>query len=824
MKKNLLIAGAMALLLAGCSQDEFEQSGSTPNVQGKGVTFATSIYEGAGTRAAYEPFQNVFNHNWYADQDKIGVFYKKNTSVDVFSGQTALEINNTSGGWMGLANTAASNSFEFKATASGTRGYFVANGDNNTLWLKAPADADKGYTEAEMPVFRAYWPLENTGRTDFAPAVANKINISAYAANAQEQSTIDGHGIAEMAFMVSESDTKSTYDPNDNSVAKDRFALSFKRISPIVYFKIKTGGADDPTLNREYENDYAKGLFARFGNLMSVKLEAEGNGSIAASNLTFNSDATWDIAADKVYDPKDAFDEGTSGAGSTITTTMNSSTGLQWSNDAVAYMVVANVKRDAYRTAGKKEKVTATYAFDKIVLKTSVETDKDWAYTGTDPKWVGFPTEAGYNLDNEPYIAYEFTSGDYALEVNPSFKGKLADLFDVDGNLKGIQKSGGTAINKTDIKHFVSKVNITAAEDFAVIQSLPLTNVTLLENSTLPAEAFKGLNNLVYLNLPKVTTVTNVNAFPENNYTKVYMGSYDFSDKAGTNQTAVRDRLLLQAHLVEADIAAVANIAAGFPTSGVTFTGFANLKKITIKPGAVIGGAAFKGCSSLELVQFPKGVTGASANLLEGANSQFMNCVALPAISISNTVIPDLAFSGCTILEAIVGGNGKAIVPTAIGVSSFKDCKAIEDMDLSQAATIGASAFEGCTSLAGNNKLNAARTVLYVNAVEHVSDKAFKGCTALEYISFAKATTIGVDILAGTSTIKEIEFLKPFTVDSTVKTASTTSFFGTTTNTKLFCANAQTGVSVNTLTLKGNASGSVAVPTTFGNGITKYAE
>lgn len=829
MKKNLLFTGAMALFMASCSQTEFEQFDATSKVEGKGVTFTASISKSADTRAAYEPFENVFNHNWYADKDKIGVVYKTNTNVNVFAGKTALEFY-SSGGWMGLDDSSESHSFEFKATASGTQGYFVANGDDNTLWLKEPSNVETGYSDSEKPIFRAYWPLEAAGsRVDFAAENGSKIKIGGYVSGAQTQKTTDGYGIAENAFMVSESDTKSTYDVNDNSVAKDRFSLEFKRVNPIIYFKIKTGGSDNPALNREYERDYAEGLFTRFGNLKTVELEAEGSqkqGTALSdpSKLTFNSNATWDIAVEDIYDPTTAFAAGNANdATSKITLTMNDASGLAWSNDAVAFMQIANVDRSAYRTATEKEKVTATYTFENIQLQTSVDTDKDWAFTGDKSKWVGFPKEEGYNLDNEPYIAYKFSGSDYALEVNSSFKGNLADLF-TGSDLKGIKKNDGTAITKSEIKHFVSKVDITAAEDFTVIKSLTgLTNVTLLENTTIPAEAFKGLSSLVYLNLPKVTTVANVNAFPETDYTDVYMGSYDFSDKAGTNQTGVRDRLLKKAALVKADISAVANIAAGFPTSGVTFTGFSSLKEITVKSGAVVGGAAFKDCTALEKVQFPKGVTGASVNLLEGANSQFMNCAKLTTISISNTVIPDMAFNGCAKLATILGSNVKAIVPTAIGESAFEGCKAIVDMDLSQAATIGTSAFKDCTGLEGNNNLNAARTVLYVNAITHVSDNAFSGCTAIKYISFANATTIGVDILKGTA-CTEIEFLKPFTVNSTVITSGSTDFFGTTTNAKLFCAKAQIGVSVNTITLTGNAAGSTAKATTFGNGITKYAE
>lgn len=815
MKKILLITGAIALFMASCSQTEFEQYDAAQEVEGKGVSFVASINEGAATRAAYKPYETVFNHHWYADRDKIGVFYKAGTKVKVVDGQTAENV--SGGGWVGLQVAGPeSNSFEFKATASGTQGYFVANGDDNTLWLEEPSDPTKGYEGEEKPIFRAYWPLE-TPKTDFA--ADSKINISAYAAAEQIQKTTDGHGIAENAFMVSESDTKSTYDANDNSVAKDRFSLSFKRVTPIVYFKILANSSVNKDLNREYERDYAENLFTSLGKLKTVVLEAKGSTTEAsdlyASKLTFNTDATWDIAAENVYDPETAFGKGSSGDASLITTKMGDATpiGLAWSNEAVAYMTIANVDRSEYRRANEKEKVTATYGFANIQYETSVETDKDWAFDGENAKWIGFPTQAGYNLDAQPYIVYVVDDDQFVLQINPSFEGELADLFEGD-NLIGVKKGDGGAITKDDIKHFISKVNITEAADFATIKELTaLTNVTLLENTTIPAKAFDGLS-VVYLNLPKVTTVENVNAFPVSNYTDVYMGSFDFSDKDGVN--VVRERLLLKNSLEKADISAVTNLGGVFPESGVNFTGFTALEEITVKSGIVVGGAAFKGCANLTKVQFPKGIVGASLSLAEGANSQFMDCAALTEISISNTVIPDMAFNGCTALASINGSNGKAIVPTAIGISSFEGCEALVDMDLSKAATIGKSAFKGCTTLEGNDNVQKGRTVLYVNAVTHVSDNAFENCVALQFISFANATTIGVEILKGV-VCKEIEFLKPFTVDSEEATKVSTVFFGTTNNATLFCAKGQIGLKVNTIELIGNAEGSEVVKIPFKN-------
>lgn len=822
MKQILLFASAIALMTS-CAKTELGQQESAP-VEGKGITFSTSIAENAETKADFVPNGKLFNTKWYADKDKIGIFYKGD--VEPFAGQDKLPVNGSTD-WFGLkVNTTESNSFVFKATASSTNGVFVAQNDENTLWLATPSTP-----KAKTPTFRAYWPIEDAqARTDFA--TSSEVDLPLL--TAQTQKTIYGNGIVENAFMVSESEVTSDYDANDNSVSKDKFTLAFERISPIVYFKILSSGANTATANREYIRDYARGIFTRFGALKSVTLESMGStkagSSLTKTPLTFNSDAKWDMLKVKL---EEGFVSGTVGAATSITTTM-STNGLDWSNDAVAYMAVANVDRAKYLDQKESEKMVATYKFNKITLTQTVETNKSWVGN----MWVGFPTQSGYDLDSDPYIAYEFAPNVFALEINPSFNGNLEGLFETNGNLKGIKDGSGNAINKSAIQHFVSKVKITSAADFKTIRSLGVTggvsalsNITLLENTELPALAFEDLNALTYINLPKVTAVADVNAFKGTAaYTEVYMGSYDFSDKTGTNQTAVRDRLLKSANLVKADVSAVASINAGFPKSGVTFQGFSALKEITVKDGVIIGGAGFQTCGVLTLVQFPVGVTNGAVELLAGANSQFDGCTQLPKIALKTTEIPDIAFRNCPVLSTINGANGKAIVPTAIGISAFENTTpnaALVDMDLSVATSIGAAAFKNCTALVGNNKLNSQRTVLYVDAVTHVSDNVFEGCTALQYISFASATTVGVEFLKGVN-CEEIEFMKAFTVDSKVATTAATNFFGNvakasgiTYNTKLFCNKAQSGVITNTITLNGNASSSVASATTFGGTIEK---
>lgn len=796
MKTRLLFASAMALFMASCAQTELDQLSQTPTTkeEGKGIKFVASIEGSTNTRAALSPYEKVFNVNWYADKDKIGVFYKSDAPISVIDGQGSEGIGGETT-WNGLQPDGAggeAHPFAFKASASGTVGYFVAADDNNTLWLS------REVTTGSEPIFRAFWPL-----ADGDYATSAKVTLPSLAT--QDQKTLKGYGIVDKSFMISESTFDGEYDKNDNSVSKDRFSLKFTRVNPILYFKVLTGSTTVD--NAKYNETYPEG-FERYGKLQEVKLTAGGNlkESKDASILTFNSTATWDMAATDLAKGLD--NSGDLGATS-ITTQLAGGAGFDWSNDATAFMVIANVDRVAGGFTEKiQETMAATYKFANVELEKSWPKYKNWEGN----VWYGFPTQSGYNLDDENYNVYKVGS-DYVLEINKDFT--LADAFDENGVI-GVKQNGGDYITKADIKHFVSKVDLTDEADFEFIKSLTgLTHVTLLENAEIPAEAFSGLSSLVYLNLPKVKTVADVNAFTGAAYKEVYMGAYDFSDVAGTNQLAVRNAVLKKASLEKADVSGVTTIGTLFIQNQYpSFDGFTHLKEITVKSDVEIATAGFKGCTSLTKVGFS--VLGGSVKLNESSNSQFAGSTALTTINISNTKIPEAAFSGCSDLENVMDAAGQAIVPISIGESAFAGT-ALVNMDLSKATTIDKSAFQGCTALKG--VLEGSIYVLYVNAVTHVSDYAFKGCTALKNISFAAATTIGVNILEGVTPDK-IEFKKAFTVNSTEATSAGTKFFGTTTDAALYCNKGQTGVTFPVggkpkITLTGNVDGSIAVETEF---------
>ena len=116
-----------------------------------------------------------------------------------------------------------------------------------------------------------------------------------------------------------------------------------------------------------------------------------------------------------------------------------------------------------------------------------------------------------------------------------------------------------------------------------------------------------------------------------------------------------------------------------------------------------IGVAAFKGCASLQEVNFATGITSIGA-------SAFENCANLTKIQLPDTLISlgDYAFAGCT------------------GLTLCKFDAALE--------SIGMYAFQNCSLLERDNESEASIT-LYA-AVKSIGQKAFSGCSALKRITF----------------------------------------------------------------------------------------
>ena len=210
------------------------------------------------------------------------------------------------------------------------------------------------------------------------------------------------------------------------------------------------------------------------------------------------------------------------------------------------------------------------------------------------------------------------------------------------------------------------------------------------------------------------------------------------------------------------------------------FAGCTNLESVTIPDGVTsIGEYAFSECDSLENVTIPDSV----ANIGEYAFSEcaslvnieipngittidtgtFISCSNLESIAIpdSVTLIEGGAFHGCSNLANVVipesvtsiGGNAfrectkltSIKIPSSvetIGSAAFYKCVGLTNVEIQNGLTsIGSYAFAGCTNLG---------SVMIPESVTSIESNAFSDCGNLKDILVSGQTTLGTDVFSGT--------------------------------------------------------------------------
>ena len=215
--------------------------------------------------------------------------------------------------------------------------------------------------------------------------------------------------------------------------------------------------------------------------------------------------------------------------------------------------------------------------------------------------------------------------------------------------------------------------------------------------------------------------------------------------------------------------AAVTSISYPNTITGImSVKGCINLTNFTISDAVTtIANDAFNGNSSLVSIIIPATVTSMGNNVfynctsLQSAtvlnstvgSSQFQNCTALKDLTLSDnvTTIGGKAFQNCSSLETLtvptsvttIGGNAfsgltglKTLNFYAKNVSgSLFNGLPIENLDLTGAQSIDASAFSGCSKL---------KTVVMSNSMTSIGNDVFYNCTALTDVTVAWATPLSV--------------------------------------------------------------------------------
>lgn len=156
---------------------------------------------------------------------------------------------------------------------------------------------------------------------------------------------------------------------------------------------------------------------------------------------------------------------------------------------------------------------------------------------------------------------------------------------------------------------------------------------------------------------------------------------------------------------------------------GHSFAGCTSLQSICLPSGLTfISWATFKDCISLQSISLPKELTHID-------NSVFKNCYSLTSVDLPEGLIgiANEAFSDCRSLEYISLPHGVSI----IGQKTFWNCESLQSINLPSSLThIGSSAFQNCKSL---------KFISLPPGVTHIYDFVFSGCDTLECVSLSSS-------------------------------------------------------------------------------------
>lgn len=799
MKKILFCAGVLALA-ASCTED-FDTASLQQTQQESGIVFTTGD-DAVATRGEYLDENGVYYPFWTAEKDLISVFSAGTTSTST--------DDNT---WTDATEFTGS-LVTYKATRSERNAYFTGNEPSHVLDFK-------GVSEAKPAKFVAFFPaligasgqIDVTGVT-FTTDKANKVTTDKVTIGLptiwnQTQENVSGQSIysliAKYAVANGYAQTSSIAAVGEN------INLQFTRLNPAIVYQTK--GLD------AYAED--------FGNLKTIKLESAGildkDGKANKDNFTPISQKdvqlTLTIKSDEdgnITDTKAELSEN-KGSGNNITLELKDDNGLAWSDDARAYMAIANVERVDKDGNPYTEKMVVTYTFENITIKEEVETSNSWVA----PDFYEYKT---LDVNAYPYLIFnntkgyeatKGTNGEYTVLLN---SGKLSQIFDKDGKVKLLD---GTTTVAANIKKVIAKPALTA-DDFAALGKLKQVQQVILEAQTsVPAKAFNGLKEIVKLEMPKVTSIDK--DFMGNGDLKklqyLNLASYKFDGNGGNPTVAATVNQALFANKINTkpadaidyvDMSALEDMTPifGYPEAQLSFKDCVDLDSVKVN-NLKLRSNSFSGCTSLVKVNGSVDVSEGYA-AFQGCDNNYSGSgfdIAgknnktnkLYTITLSNTEIAEDAFNGCTYLSDIKM-DGKQVAPTSIGNRAFQDVLALQYMDLSKAATIGKQAFKGAKNYVGTSKTNDIITVI----VPKIMSESFAD-TGISKIEFTQATSFENSFLSGSEDVVHVKFVKPFEVTGSTEWAD--DLFGPkpdaneTTNVTFFYAEGQKYLNGRTLSL-----------------------
>ena len=262
------------------------------------------------------------------------------------------------------------------------------------------------------------------------------------------------------------------------------------------------------------------------------------------------------------------------------------------------------------------------------------------------------------------------------------------------------------------------------------IQSLEHLDISRVNLSVLPTEAFLECTNIKSVILPNTLTAIGTQAFCLSSLVSISIPASVETIEGGAffRCTALQTVTFEKGSKLK-------TIKNGSIWSGV-FESCTSLTTIEI-PASVetIGYDAFFGCSSLKTVTFEKG-----SKLKTVETNVFIYCTSLTSIEIPASVeeIERYAFSGCTSLQTVTFEKGSKL--KTIGYFAFINCTSLTTIEIpASVETIRGGAFSDCTSL---KTVTFEKGSQLLTVYGYYAHGAFSDCTALTTVDMSACTQV----------------------------------------------------------------------------------
>lgn len=416
------------------------------------------------------------------------------------------------------------------------------------------------------------------------------------------------------------------------------------------------------------------------------------------------------------------------------------------------------------------------------------------SYYQQDATWSNFTiksdTESLYKIENGVLSAY--TGNVTTLDLSDKVITTIAyDTFKNNKMLKTL------VLPKT-----ITSIGASAFEGCTALTNIVFKSISDLENKdlvTIKANAFKGCSNLTTLDGMDISTVTTFENYAFSGCQKLVYENMEINPSVSMGTYVFQNCKKLTKVTI--------NNLNGTTIPNYTFVGCIALQNVTIPSTiTVIGEEAFSGCTKLTQI------TNLNLENVTNLNKKaFYNCQALVLgdIVLNNSLVKNMGthvFYQCkklTGVEIVNDIEEQITIPT----NSFQNCTALTKVKLSSNVTIlGVSAFEGCTNLKTVSTLaNATSGKITLDYVAQTGKNTFKNCKAITEIEVNSTCNIGestfegmdnlvtarlkgTDVVLGKNAFKNCKKLTDINLES-VKSYGTTVFANCTNLTKVDMGN-----------------------------------